>query len=190
MTEKSLSEINNSVTVPSVYESAFWRKFLAYSGPGALIAVGYMDPGNWLTSIMGGIHYRYLLLSVILMSILVAMLMQYLAAKLGVVTQLDLAQIIRQHVNRPVAILLWLLSELAMMATDITSVVGSAIALTLLFKIPLFIGILITSLDVLLLLALLKFGIQRVEAIVFMADCKIKPNTLHKKTAETLMVID
>ena len=167
MTEKSLSEINNSVTVPGVYESAFWRKFLAYSGPGALIAVGYMDPGNWLTSIMGGIHYRYLLLSVILMSILVAMLMQYLAAKLGVVTQLDLAQIIRQHVNRPVAILLWLLSELAMMATDITSVVGSAIALTLLFKIPLFIGILITSLDVLLLLALLKFGIQRVEAIVF-----------------------
>ena len=69
MTEKSLSEINNSVTVPSVYESAFWRKFLAYSGPGALIAVGYMDPGNWLTSIMGGIHYRYLLLSVILMSV-------------------------------------------------------------------------------------------------------------------------
>jgi manganese transport protein len=165
--EKSLSEINSSVNVPNVYESTFWRKFLAYSGPGALIAVGYMDPGNWLTSIMGGISYRYLLLSVILLSILVAMLMQYLAAKLGVVTQLDLAQIIAKHVSRPISIALWILSELAMMATDITSVVGSAIALTLLFKIPLFISILITSLDVFLLLALLRFGIQRVEVIVF-----------------------
>lgn len=171
MTEskRSLDEINESVTVPSVYETSFLQKFLAYSGPGALVAVGYMDPGNWLTSLSGGSQYRYELLSVLLLSILVAMFMQSLSIKLGVVARLDLAQAIAAKVPTPVRYFLWILNEIAMMATDLTGVIGTAIALKLLFGLPLIYGILLTILDVLVVLLFLKFGIRRIEFIVLAA---------------------
>lgn len=166
---KSLDEINSSVKVPNVYESHFWKKFLAYSGPGALVAVGYMDPGNWLTSLTGGSQFKYQLLSVLLISILIAMFMQSLSIKLGVVSQLDLAQAIAQKVNKPVRYLLWLLNEIAMMATDLTGVIGTALALKMLLNLPLICGVLLTILDVFLVLWFMRFGIRRIEAIVVIA---------------------
>jgi len=168
-TKKSLDEINESVKVPSVYETSFLQKFLAYSGPGALVAVGYMDPGNWLTSLSGGSQYRYELLSVLLMSILVAMFMQSLSIKLGVVARLDLAQAIAQKVPKSIRYGLWILNEIAMMATDLTGVIGTAIALKLLFGLPLIYGILLTIFDVLIVLLFLRFGIRRIEFIVLSA---------------------
>ena len=169
MKKKSLDEINGSVKVPTVYESAFWQKFLAYSGPGALVAVGYMDPGNWLTSLSGGSRYGYQLLVVLFSSILIAMVMQSLSIKLGVVTRTELAQAIAGRVNRPTRIGLWLLNELAMMATDLTGVVGTAVALKLLFGLPLVFGVLLTIADVLVVLLFLRFGIRRIEFIVLFA---------------------
>ena len=169
MKKKSLDEINGSVKVPTVYESAFWQKFLAYSGPGALVAVGYMDPGNWLTSLSGGSRYGYQLLVVLFSSILIAMVMQSLSIKLGVVTRTDLAQAIASRVNKPVRITLWILNELAMMATDLTGVVGTAVALKLLFGLPLVAGVLLTIADVLIVLLFLRFGIRRIEFIVLFA---------------------
>lgn len=169
MKKKSLDEINGSVKVPTVYESAFWQKFLAYSGPGALVAVGYMDPGNWLTSLSGGSRYGYQLLVVLFSSILIAMVMQSLSIKLGVVTRTDLAQAIASRVNKPVRITLWILNELAMMATDLTGVVGTAVALKLLFGLPLVAGVLLTIADVLIILLFLRFGIRRIEFIVLFA---------------------
>ena len=166
MKKKSLDEINGSVKVPTVYESAFWEKFLAYSGPGALVAVGYMDPGNWLTSLAAGGQYGYSLLVVLFVSIIVAMIMQSLSIKLGVVTRTDLAQAIAGRVPKPIRIILWLLNELAMMATDLTGVVGTSVALYLLFRLPLIAGILLTVADVLIVLVFLRFGIRRVEFIV------------------------
>ncbi|MFC6261720.1 Nramp family divalent metal transporter [Levilactobacillus fujinensis] len=166
---KSLDEVNESVNVPSVYEASFFQKFLAYSGPGALVAVGYMDPGNWLTSLAGGSQYRYQLLAVLVIAILVAMFMQSLAIKLGVVARQDLAQAIAIQVPLPVRITLWLLNEVAMMATDLTGVVGTAIALKLLIDLPLLYGILLTVADVLIVLLFLRFGIRRVEFIVLSA---------------------
>ncbi|WP_251547525.1 Nramp family divalent metal transporter [Limosilactobacillus caecicola] len=166
MRKKSLDEINGSVKVPTVYEAAFWQKFLAYSGPGALVAVGYMDPGNWLTSLAGGGQYRYSLLIVLFVSILVAMMMQSLSIKLGVVTRRDLAQAIAERVSKPLRIFLWLLNEIAMMATDLTGVVGTSVALYLLFHLPLIVGIFLTVADVLIVLIFLQFGIRRIEFIV------------------------
>lgn len=166
MKKKSLDEINGSVKVPNVYESAFLQKFLAYSGPGALVAVGYMDPGNWLTSLAGGGQFGYSLLIVLFISILVAMLMQSLSIKLGVVVRQDLAQAIAEQVSKPVRIFLWLLNELAMMATDLTGVVGTSVALYLLFHLPLIAGIILTVADVLVVLLFLQFGIRRIEFIV------------------------
>ncbi|TWW13416.1 divalent metal cation transporter MntH [Dellaglioa algida] len=160
----SLEEVNGSVEVPK--SAGFLRTLWAFSGPGALVAVGYMDPGNWITSIIGGAQYRYLLLSVVIFSGLIAMLMQYMAAKLGVVTRMDLAQAIRDHTNKPVGFLLWIMTELAIMATDIAEVIGGAIALQLLFGIPLTMGVMITILDVFLLLLLTKLGFRTIEAIV------------------------
>lgn len=160
----SLEEINSTVTVPK--GKGFWRTLLAYSGPGALVAVGYMDPGNWSTSITGGQNFQYLLMSVILMSSLIAMLLQYMAAKLGIVTQMDLAQAIRARTSKKLGIILWILTELAIMATDIAEVIGAAIALYLLFDIPLMIAVFITVFDVLLLLLLTKIGFRKIEAIV------------------------
>jgi len=160
----SLEEINNTVEVPK--NASFGRTLLAYSGPGALVAVGYMDPGNWITSIAGGAEYKYVLLSVILLSSLIAMLLQSMAAKLGIVTGHDLAQATRAHTSRGVGFVLWIITELAIMATDIAEVIGGAVALQLLFGFPLLVGVLITTFDVLLLLLLTKLGFRKIEAIV------------------------
>ncbi|MGA3233093.1 Nramp family divalent metal transporter [Lactiplantibacillus pentosus] len=166
---QSLEEINQSVAVPDVHQTAFWRKFLAYSGPGALVAVGYMDPGNWLTSLAGGGQFQYRLLTVLALAIIVAMFMQALAIKLGVVARQDLAQAIAAKLPRPIRYALWILNEVAMMATDMTGVIGTAIALKLLFGLPLLAGILLTIADVLVVLLFLHFGIRRVEFLVLAA---------------------
>ena len=160
----SLAEINGTVEIPKNH--SFWRKSFAFSGPGALVAVGYMDPGNWITSIGGGAQYGYLLLSVVLISSLIAMLLQYMASKLGIVTGLDLAQATRQHTGKKLGFVLWIVTELAIMATDIAEVIGGAIALNLLFGIPLVWGVILTVFDVLLLLLLMKLGFRKIEAIV------------------------
>ncbi|MEM8161130.1 Nramp family divalent metal transporter [Morganella morganii] len=162
----SLAEINNTVPVAGA-KSGFLRKLFAFSGPGALVAVGYMDPGNWITSIQGGALYSYLLLSVILLSSLIAMLLQAMCAKLGIVTGQDLAQATRARVGPKLAALLWITTELAIMATEIAEVIGSAVALNLLFGIPLMAGVLLTVLDVFLLLVLIKLGFRKIEAFVF-----------------------
>ncbi|WP_290033067.1 Nramp family divalent metal transporter [Ligilactobacillus cholophilus] len=169
---KSLEEINGTVHVPPK-DAGFWKTLLAYSGPGALVAVGYMDPGNWATSITGGQNFQYLLMSVILMSSLIAMLLQYMAAKLGIVTQMDLAQAIRARTGKTLGIILWILTEMAIMATDIAEVIGAAIALNLLFHIPLILAVFITVFDVLLLLLLAKIGFRKIEAIVVCLICVI-----------------
>lgn len=162
--DPSLAEINGTVEVPQ--SGGFFRKLMAWSGPGALVAVGYMDPGNWITSIVGGATYHYLLMSVVLISSLIAMLLQYMAAKLGIVAQKDLAQMIRDSTNKPIGWVLWFVTELAIMATDVAEVIGAAIAINLLFGIPLLWGVLITAADVLLLLLLMKLGFRKIEAIV------------------------
>ncbi|MDT6981422.1 Nramp family divalent metal transporter [Levilactobacillus zymae] len=161
---RSLEEINGTVKVPR--NISFGKALFMYSGPGALVAVGYMDPGNWSTSITGGQNFQYLLMSVILISSLVAMLLQYMAAKLGIVSQMDLAQAIRARTSKALGIVLWIMTELAIMATDIAEVIGAAIALYLLFNIPLVISVFITVFDVLLLLLLTKIGFRKIEAIV------------------------
>ena len=160
----SLEEVNGTVTIPK--GKGFLKNLMAFSGPGALVAVGYMDPGNWVTSIGGGAKYCYLLMSVILMSSLIAMLLQYMAAKLGIVTQMDLAQATRAHTSKRIGAVLWVVTELAIMATDIAEVIGGAIALQLLFGVPLVLGVSLTVFDVLLLLLLTKLGFRKIEAIV------------------------
>ncbi|MCI1219129.1 MAG: Nramp family divalent metal transporter [Bifidobacterium sp.] len=162
---RSLEEINSTIRVPS-RSVGFWKSLAAFSGPGALIAVGYMDPGNWITSIGGGAQFGYLLMSVILISSVIAMILQYMCAKLGIVTGLDLAQATRMHVGRKLGFVLWICTELAVMATDIAEVIGGAIALNLLFGIPLTVGVTLTVLDVLLLLLLTRIGFRKIEAIV------------------------
>lgn len=161
----SLAEINQTVSLPK--NGGFFKKLVAYSGPGALVAVGYMDPGNWVTSIAGGAQYGYLLLSVILISNLIAMLLQSMSAKLGIVTGLDLAQATRLKSGKKWGFILWIITELSIMATDIAEVIGSAVALHLLFKLPLLLGVIITVLDVFLLLMLARFGFRKIEAIIF-----------------------
>lgn len=160
----SLEEANATVRIPK--NAGFWRKFLAYAGPGSLVAVGYVDPGNWATSIAGGARYGYLLLSVILIANLMAMLLQSLSAKLGIVSGRDLAQATRDATGKKTATVLWILTELAIVATDLAEVIGSAIALSLLFGIPLLAGIAITTLDVLLLLLLQRKGFRIIESII------------------------
>ncbi|GAP03058.1 Mn2+/Fe2+ transporter [Fructobacillus pseudoficulneus] len=162
--DKSLEEVNGSIEVPKGV--SFWRRLFAFSGPGALVAVGYMDPGNWVTSVQGGAAYHYLLLSVILISSLIAMLLQYMAGKLGIVKQEDLAQATANRTNKFGRYTLWILTELALIATDIAEVVGGAIALNLLFGWPLLITVFLTAFDVILLLGLMKFGFRKIEAIV------------------------
>ena len=161
---KSLEEINGTIKVP--HGKGFWRTLFAYSGPGALVAVGYMDPGNWATSITGGQSFQYTLMTTILISSLIAMLLQYMAAKLGIVSQMDLAQATRARTGKALGIILWIMTELAIMATDIAEVIGAAIALNLLFHIPLIPSVFITVLDVLVLLLLTKIGFRKIEAIV------------------------
>ena len=161
----SLSEVHASIAMPAEGAS-FWRKFRAYWGPGLLVAVGYMDPGNWATDLAGGARFGYTLLSVVLISNLFAMLLQHLAAKLGIVTGRDLAQACRDHYSRPVAISLWVLCEIAIAACDLAEVIGSAIALNLLFGLPLPWGVAFTTLDVLLVLLLQNKGFKMIESLV------------------------
>lgn len=160
----SLSDVNGSIEVPE--NGSFWRKLLAFSGPGALVAVGYMDPGNWVTSVAGGAQYRYTLLSVVLISSLIAMMLQYMAGKLGIVKQEDLAQATRDRTNKVGGFVLWIMTELALIATDIAEVIGGAIALHLLFGWSMIASVLTTAFDVILLLLLMKFGFRKIEAIV------------------------
>src|SRR5258705_299930 len=141
----SLSEVHRTIPVPQGL--SFWRKMLAFSGPGYLVAVGYMDPGNWATDLAGGSAFGYSLLSVVLISNLMAILLQSLCAKLGIVTGRDLAQACRDHYPRPVSIALWVLCEIAICACDLAEVIGAAIALILLLKIPLLCGASNTALD-------------------------------------------
>ena len=162
--QKSLSEVNQSVAVPK--NASFWRTLRAFIGPGALVAVGYMDPGNWITSVVGGATYKYLLLSVILVSSLIAMQLQQMAGKLGIVTRKDLAQATAAHLPKKLRFLLFIIIELALMATDLAEVIGSGIALHLLFGWSLLFSIFITILDVFILLSLMRLGFRKIEAIV------------------------
>ena len=160
----SLQEVHRSIAVPK--SLGFWRKLLAFSGPGYLVAVGYMDPGNWATDLAGGSQFGYTLLSVILISNLMAILLQSLCARLGIVTGRDLAQACRDHYSKPVAIVLWLLCEIAICACDLAEVIGSAIALNLLFGLPLVWGVCVTALDVLAVMYLQNKGFRYIEALV------------------------
>ncbi|MDO8522241.1 MAG: Nramp family divalent metal transporter [bacterium] len=162
--QKSLSEVHSSIPVPA--GASFLRKLLAFSGPGYLVAVGYMDPGNWATDLAGGAKFGYSLLFVILLSNLMAILLQHLALKLGIATGKDLAQMCRDNYSRPVRWVLWLMAEIMIIACDLAEVIGSAIALNLLFNIPLAFGVIITAADVLIVLMLQKKGFRYLEALI------------------------
>jgi len=163
-TAPSLSEVFRTIPVPR--EARFWKRLLAFVGPGYLVAVGYMDPGNWATDIGGGSKFGYALLSVVLISNFIAIFLQALSAKLGIVTGRDLAQACRDAYSKPVSILLWISAEVAIIACDVAEVLGAAIALDLLFGIPLIWGVVITAVDVLLVLALQNKGFRIIETIV------------------------
>ncbi|QIB35372.1 Nramp family divalent metal transporter [Ancylobacter pratisalsi] len=161
--EPALSDVHGSIAVPK--KSTIWR-FLAFMGPGYLVATGYMDPGNWATSLAGGSRFGYSLLTVALLSNMIAILLQALCSRLGVASGRDLAQACRDAFPRPVGFVLWLLAEAAICATDLAEVIGTAIGLNLLFGIPLEIGVVITALDVFLILLLQNLGFRWVEALV------------------------
>jgi manganese transport protein len=163
-TQNSLSEVHGTIAVPA--GGSWLRRLLAFSGPGYMVSVGYMDPGNWATDIAGGSRFAYTLLSVILLSNLMAILLQALAARLGIATGRDLAQACRDAYPRPVAFLLWAVCELAIVACDLAEVIGTAIALKLLFGIPLIVGALIAALDAFLLLYLMSRGFRFLEAFI------------------------
>src|SRR5881398_432131 len=160
----SLPEVHRSVVVPVT--ASFWRKLIAFSGPGFLVAVGYMDPGNWATDLAGGAQFGYSLLAVIMIANFMAILLQHLCIKLGVATGRDLAQACRDHYSTPAVWFLWVICELAIAACDLAEVVGSAIGLQLLFGIPLVWGCIITALDVLAVLYLQTKGFRYIEALV------------------------
>src|SRR6266851_62175 len=160
----SLPEVHRSIAVPK--DLSFWRKMLAFSGPGYLVAVGYMDPGNWATDLEGGSRFGYTLLSVILLSNVMAILLQSLSAKLGIVTGRDLAQACRDHYSKPASFSLWVGCEVAICACDLAEVLGSAIALKLLFHLPLLWGVCLTALDVLAVMFLQHKGFRYIEALV------------------------
>ncbi len=164
LTLPSLPEAHRSI--PGEPNLSWFRKILVFAGPGYLIAVGYMDPGNWATDIGGGSKFGYALLSVVLISSLIAMFLQALSAKLGIATGRDLAQACRDHYSRGMSIFLWIVCELAIAACDLAEVLGSAVALKLLFGIPLLLGVVLTAFDVLLVLALQGRGFRLVEAFV------------------------
>jgi manganese transport protein len=161
---KSLPESHGSVPIPAT--AGFWRKLFAFSGPGYLVAVGYMDPGNWATDIAGGARFGYTLLSVIMLSNLMAILLQALAVRLGVGTSYDLAQACRAYYSRRASIVLWVLAEIAIAACDLAEVIGSAVALNLLFGVPLALGVIITVLDVLIVLFVQQHRFRILEGIV------------------------
>jgi manganese transport protein len=160
----SLPEVHRTVEVPD--RGQFWRKLFAYAGPGYLVSVGYMDPGNWATDLAGGAKFGYTLLSVILISNLMAVLLQALCVKLGVATGRDLAQACRDNFSPQISFCLWIICEIAIAACDLAELVGSAIALQLLFHIPLVVGVCITALDVFVILFLQSKGFRYVEALV------------------------
>ena len=162
----SLPEVHRSIPVPNGRN--FWRKLLAYAGPGYLVSVGYMDPGNWATDIAGGSRFGYTLLSVVLLSNLMAILLQALCVRLGVATGKDLAQACRDYFDPRISFMLWILCEIAIAACDLAELLGSAIALNLLFGLPLAWGVCITALDVLVLLFLQGKGFRAIEALVLM----------------------
>lgn len=162
--DKSLAEVNGSVDFPK--NGSFLRKLFAYTGPGLMVAVGYMDPGNWATNIAGGAQFGYTLLSVILLSNICAIILQHLALKLGVVTGLDLAQACRANYNKKVNFILWIFCEVAIAACDLAELVGAALALNLLFGIPMLAGVAITVFDVFILLFLQNKGFRKLEALV------------------------
>ncbi len=162
--ELSLPEIHSTVSIS--ISPFYWRRLLGFIGPGFLISVGYMDPGNWATDIAGGAQFGYTLLFVIMASNLMAVLLQSLSLKLGVATERDLAQLCRESTGRWGSFFLWIMAEIAIAACDLAEVIGSAIALNLLFHVPLFWGVLITGLDVLLILLLQRWGFRTIEAIV------------------------
>jgi manganese transport protein len=160
----SLPEVHGSIAVPE--GAGFWRKLFAFAGPGYLVAVGYMDPGNWATDLAGGARYGYTLLSVIMLSNLMAILLQSLAARLGIASGRDLAQACRDSFSRPTTIVLWVVCEIAIAACDLAEVIGAAIALNLLFGLPLTWGVILTALDVVIVLFLQHRGFRYVEALV------------------------
>jgi manganese transport protein len=164
VTVPTLPEVYRTLRVPEA--AGLCRKTLAFAGPGFLVAVGYMDPGNWATDLAAGSAYGYKLLSVVLLSNLMAILLQSLCVKLGVATGRDLAQACRDHFSRPVSFALWVLGEVAIAACDLAEVIGSALALQLLFGLPLIWGVCLTALDVLLVLYLQHRGVRTIEAIV------------------------
>lgn len=171
----SLMEVYRSVKIPAP-NAGFWRKMFAFTGPGYLVSVGYMDPGNWATDLAGGAQFGYTLLAVILISNLMAILLQTLSARLGIVAGLDLAQACRRNYPKPVNFTLWVLCEIAICACDLAELIGTAIALNLLFGIPLLVGIVLTALDVLLILLLQGRGFRYLEAfiialIILIAGC-------------------
>ncbi len=161
---KALSGVSNAIEIKKT--SSFLRKFLAFSGPGYLIAVGYMDPGNWVTDIAGGSKFGYKLIFVIFISNIMAILLQYLAIKLGVVAELDLAQACRRYYSKFTSFLLWILAEIAIIACDIAEIIGFAIGLNLLFNIPIYIGVIITAFDVFILLGLQNKSFRYLEFLV------------------------
>src|SRR5437762_3936250 len=161
----SLSEVHESVDT-NLSSAPLWKRIFSFFGPAYLVSVGYMDPGNWATDLAGGSKFGYALLSVILLSNLMAILLQGLASKLGIFTGRDLAQACRDHFSRPSSIALWVICEIAIAACDLAEVIGSAIGLNLLFGIPLPWGIAITALDVLLVLFLQHRGFRLLEALV------------------------
>jgi manganese transport protein len=164
VTHPSLAEVHSSVQVHP--NAGFLRKLFAFAGPGLMVAVGYMDPGNWATDLAGGAKFGYTLLSVILLSNIMAIILQYLSLKLGIVTGRDLAQACRDHYSRPVAFALWVLCEIAIAACDLAEVIGSAIALNLLFGLPLVVGVFVTVLDVMIILILQNKGFRLIESMV------------------------
>ena len=161
---RAFADGHGSVAIPA--GGGKWRRFLAFAGPGYLIAVGYMDPGNWATDIGGGSAFGYMLLSVVLVASAMAMLLQALSARLGIAAGLDLAQACRARYSRRTSIGLWALCEVAIVACDLAEVLGTAIALKLLFGLPLLWGVIVTSLDVLLILALQRYGFRKLEAAI------------------------
>jgi len=161
---RSLAEVHRTVAVP---HGASWvRRMFAFAGPAYLVSVGYMDPGNWATDLAGGARFGYQLVWVLVMSNVIAVLLQTLSARLGVVTGKDLAQACRDYYPTFLTLPLWILCEIAIIACDLAEVLGAAIGLQLLFHLPLLWGVLITGLDVLLLLALSRLGMRRLEAII------------------------
>ena len=162
--DRSLAEVNSTVLIRP--HSNFWARLFTFTGPAFMVSVGYMDPGNWATDLAGGARFGYRLIWVILLANLMAIMFQALSARLGIVYGRDLAQACRDHYSKTINFILWIICEVAIAACDLAEVLGSAIGLYILFKIPLLWGVLITTFDVLLLMFLMSFGIRKMEAFI------------------------